>query len=146
MFLPLNCCYWDMESPACPPLPAHPPAFPASLQLRDLPFVPHPGILTNCSTASLPCLQLRELLLDPDWLRRKLVAAGTTAVVADFRRWVEWVGAWSGRAGGWVGEWASPAFSSPALLPVSPAQPASGRHLPAPQTRLCASRFATLEP
>ena len=32
-------------------------------------------------------VQLRELLLDPDWLRRKLVAAGTTAVVADFRRW-----------------------------------------------------------
>lgn len=30
--------------------------------------------------------QLRELLLDPDWLRRKLAAAGTTAVVADFRR------------------------------------------------------------
>lgn len=33
-------------------------------------------------------LQLRELLLDPDWLHRKLVAAGTTAVVADFRRYL----------------------------------------------------------
>ncbi|KAI3425286.1 hypothetical protein D9Q98_009053 [Chlorella vulgaris] len=32
--------------------------------------------------------QLRELLLDPDWLRRKLVAAGITAVVADFRRYL----------------------------------------------------------
>ncbi|KAL4419894.1 hypothetical protein ABPG75_006992 [Micractinium tetrahymenae] len=32
--------------------------------------------------------QLRELLLDPDWLRRKLSAAGTTAVVADFRRYL----------------------------------------------------------
>lgn len=32
--------------------------------------------------------QLRQLLLDPDWLRRKLVAAGTTAVVADFRRYL----------------------------------------------------------
>lgn len=35
--------------------------------------------------AALPP-QLRELLLNPDWLRRKLMAAGTTAVVADFRR------------------------------------------------------------
>ena len=33
-------------------------------------------------------MQLRELLLDPEWLRRKLVAAGTTAVVADFRRYL----------------------------------------------------------
>jgi hypothetical protein len=29
---------------------------------------------------------LRQLLLDPAWLRRKLLAAGLTAVVADFRR------------------------------------------------------------
>ena len=35
-----------------------------------------------------PLPQLRALLLDPAWLRRKLLSAGTPAAVADFRRYL----------------------------------------------------------
>ena len=90
-----------------------------------------------------PCLQLRELLLDPDWLRRKLVAAGTTAVVADFRRWVAGVGR---RAGGWAS-----CLASSAMLPVYLAHSLLSVWLilcqafSCPQTLLCAPQRANLE-
>ena len=95
-----NCVWWVVCAAPCMCLLV-------CLSTRSLDTTRHTPL-----AACPPWLQLRELLLDPDWLRRKLVAAGTTAVVADFRRWVAGVG---GRVGGRV---SVSCLASSAMLPV----------------------------